>query len=568
MEELEQLVWKHALKNRVDYGKAAVGSIAGKVIAEQPEAKSKMKELMALIAKKAAEANKLSDSKAADEMSKYSFFEKKEEGEKVWMLPGCEKGKVVTRFLPEPNGYPHLGHAKAAWLSRTFADQWQGKCILRFDDTNPEKENNEYEQAIRKDLAWLGLKFDANYYTSDFMPQIYSLAEKLFAKGKGYVCTCAQEQIAKGREKKKACACRKRTAKENTSLWKQMLSKEVKEGQAVVRFSGDMASENSVMRDPTLFRIIEAPHYRQGKKYRVWPTYDFAQIVDSLTGVTHALRSKEYELRDELYYSLLDALELRKPFVYGFSRLNIKGSVLSKRSIKPLVESGKLSGWDDPRLLTLGGVRRRGLLPSAIKNFVLSFGLSKVESAPSTEKLLVENRKLLDPLTERRFFADSPVELQVSKHPKSVSFATVHNHPTDKSKGVRQISALGEYYVCGSDAQDFSKDTLFRLKDLYNVKVTKKGKAKLEGEYAGTDLVEGKKVQWVPKQDALPCVLQVPGQLFDENEKLLEGSLVERKGYCEKSCGELKVGDVVQFERVGFARLDSKGKELVFIFSC
>ncbi len=443
--------------------------------------------------------------------------------------------------------------------------------MLRFDDTNPETERQEFVDAIKKDAGWLELKFGAKEsYSSDYLPEFYGLCEKLFAMKKGFVCTCSQEQIASNREKKRECACRKRLVKENLSLWKQMLSGELKPGAAVVRFSGNMESDNTVMRGPTLFRIIEATHYRQGDKYRVWPTYDFeASVADSLSGVTHALRSKEYELRDELYYALLDALELRRPFVYDFSRLNIRGNVLSKRLIKPLVEGGKLQGWDDPRLMTVGGLRRRGILPQAIKNFVLSFGLSKVESSPSEEKLLSENRKLLDPVSERRFFVHSTVELLVEKHPPKVKSASVANHPTDKSRGRREILAGGKYFVSGDDAEQLKQGEVFRLKDLYNVKLVKKSANKLVGEYAGEEIVESKKIQWVPAEEKMDCILLVAGKLFDEEKKFVENSLLERKGFCEKSCEKLSVGMIVQFERVGFCRLDSKkGNKLVFVLSC
>jgi len=569
---LSQVAFKHALKNASEHGKASVGAVTGRVIGELPQAKSDMKLTMKAISEAVSEANSLSKQQIEEKLKQFVFEEKKPQQEKEWLLPGAEKGKVVTRFLPEPNGYPHLGHAKSAWLSRTIADQWEGKCLLRFDDTNPEAESKEFVEAIARDLQWLGLKFDGKpLYSSDFIPQLYALVLQLFDKRKGFVCTCNQQTIASNRENKKECACRAKSAKQNKIDWQLMLDGKMAAGTAIVRFAGDMKSDNTVMRDPTLFRIIEAPHFRQGTKYRVWPTYDFSQVLDSLSGVTHALRSKEYELRDELYYSLLDSLGLRKPFVYGFSRLNIKGNALSKRVIKPLVLGGGLLGWDDPRLLTIAGLRRRGLLPTAIKQFVLSFGLSKVESQPTIEKLLVENRKMLDSIAQRRFFVDNPVALEVSGQPASLSHATAHNHPTDKTKGTREISAPGSYFICASDASALGKGDVFRLKDSCNVKIASKTPKKISGEYAGTELLEGKKVQWAPdkKGEFLACKLLVPGNLLNEQGEFDKESMHSREGYCEKSCEKLALGEVIQFERVGFCRLDAKNKEgMVFVLSC
>ncbi|MFH0922614.1 MAG: glutamate--tRNA ligase, partial [Candidatus Micrarchaeota archaeon] len=372
--ELKTIARKFALKNAFDYGKAEVKSVVGKVIAEFPDAKKDMKTAMVEISAAVDEANALVKEELEKALSTFTFEEKKEEGEKKFVLPGAEKGSVVTRFLPEPNGPPHLGHAKAAFLSAEFARQYDGKCLLRWDDTNPEKETEEFEYQIRNGMQWLGLRFARESYASDYLEKFYGFAETMIERGDAYVCSCSQEEMKKNRMESVACNCRSRGVDENAALWKKMLSREMKEGEATLRLKADLKSLNTTMRDPVLFRIMLTPHYRQGEKYCVWPVYDFeACIVDSMEGVTHALRSKEYELRDELYYFILDKFNLRKPFVYDFSRLDIQGTVLSKRVLRPLIESKKVWGWDDPRLPTLMGLKRRGLLPEAIRSFVLSF---------------------------------------------------------------------------------------------------------------------------------------------------------------------------------------------------
>lgn len=575
---IEQLAREHALRNRTDFGKADAKVVFSKIIRDSPEAKKDPKAALARVQKVVDEVNLLVSSALEKEASALKPVEKPTASgsdEHRMELENAEQGKVVTRFLPEPNGTSHIGHAKAAWLSRTVADNYGGKCILRFDDTNPDAEKQEYVDGLREGVAWLGLHFDGKEtYTSDKMPQLYQYAERMLAKGDLYVCQCSQEEMSKGRTESIACAHRSRAPSENLALWKDMLAGKFKEGQAIVRLRGDLSSLNTVMRDPTMFRIIQTPHYRQGDKYVVWPTYDFeVSIADSLDGVTHALRSKEYELRDELYYAIIDKAGLRKPIVYDFSRLNIKGTALSKRKLKPLIEEKKVDGWTDPRLPTLGGLRRRGILPESIKGFVLSFGLSKVESEPSWEALLVENRKRLDPVAQRFNFVREPVKVIVENPPATLKEVKVHRHPGNEELGTRIVKVTNEFYIPGKDAEALKEGEVFRLKDVYNVKLTgrqqKGGNRVLTAEFHSTELIaDSKKIQWVPAQPDgyLPATLLTPGELFI-NDQFNPESLKTEKGYVEAGVKELKVGDVVQFLRVGFVRLDDAQRQ-VYIFSC
>jgi glutamyl-tRNA synthetase len=563
---LKEIAKKHALKNAFDYGRADAGAVVGKVMAEFPDAKKEMKKTMEAIRAAVAEVNKMKGEAVEKEVKKYEFAEKKhEEGEHKLKLEGAVHGKVVTRFLPEPNGPAHIGHAKAALLSYEAANQYGGKCILRWDDTNPETEEQEYVDAIRSDLRWLGLEFFSEGFNSDKMPKFYEYAEKLVERGDAYVCTCAKKKINEDREKGIACACRDRNSEENDSFWKKMLDKKIAKGEAILRLKADMQSLNTVMRDPTLFRVITASHYRQGKKYVVWPTYDFeASISDSLEGVTHALRSKEYELRDELYYYILDRLALRKPVVYDFSRLNIRGTVLSKRFLKPLIEKKLVSGWDDPRLPTLAGLRRRGILPEAIKNFVLSFGLSKVESEPTWDALLSENRKLVDGIAERYFFVKEPVKLKVAEIRRQD--VRMPKHPS-QDLGERILRVDGNYLIPRQDVEEMWAGETIALKQHAFVKIVKKGK-ELEGKKVELEEVPKKIVQWVPEKDGMKATVLVPGDLF-VNEKFNPESLREEKGVCERNCAQLKEGQVIQFERYGFVALDKKKKNsLEFVWSC
>ncbi|MFA6531169.1 MAG: glutamate--tRNA ligase family protein, partial [Candidatus Micrarchaeia archaeon] len=251
--QLEDLIRKHALKNAFDYGKANAGAVVGKVIAEFPDAKKDMKATMRKINVIIAEVNGLGKDKITSEMGKFEYAEKPKEEKKTIEIAGAEKGKVVVRYPPEPNGWPHIGHAKAFCLSSEIAKNYDGKIILRWDDTNPEAEKKEFVEAIKEGINWVGLGWDEEKYCSDYIPQMYELCEKLITDGNGYFCVCGQEEIAKGREDKKRCSCGSNSTEKNIIGWKGMIDGSVKEGGATIRLKGDMESNNTVMRDPTLF---------------------------------------------------------------------------------------------------------------------------------------------------------------------------------------------------------------------------------------------------------------------------------------------------------------------------
>ena len=565
MTTLEQTIRKHALKNAFDYGKANPGAVVGKVIAEFPDATADMKATMKKINDVISEISHLSKSDIEKQLSNFEFAEKPKEEKKGFDVPNAVQGHVVTRFPPEPSGYPHIGHAKAACIDYEIAKQYGGRMILRFDDTNPEKESQEYVEALKEGLKWLGIEWAQESYTSDNLPKIYEAAEKLIQMEKAYICTCSQDEIGKNRAEKASCQCRSKSPAENLNLWNKMKSWKMDEGQAILRFMGNLSSENTVMRDPSLARILVASHYRQKKKYFVWPSYDLAVVVmDAIEGITHPLRTKEYELRDELYFTLFDALGYKKPNLVEISRLQIKNAPISKRLLTPLVKEKKVMGWDDPRLPTLKGLARRGILPEAVKKFVLSFGISKVESETSWEALLVENKKLLDPVARHYFFVPGPVKIKVKGAEKKK--LTLKLHPKNSSFGTRELNVNDEFFIPEKDFETISEGEVFRLKDLYNVKLINKSKTSL-CEFVGDGLVE-KKLQWVTK-DSIKCEVLVPKDLVDDTGIYRENSLEIAKGLCELACTNLKEGDMIQFERFGFCRLDKKTKtKLIFIFSC
>ena len=555
---LDNIIRKHALKNAFDYGKANPGAVVGKVIAEFPDAKKDMKTTMQRINGIVSEVNSLNKDKIESELKNYEFSEKPKEEKKGLEVPGAVHGQVITRFPPEPSGYPHIGHAKAAFLDYEIARQYAGRMILRFDDTNPEKESKEFVDALKDGLKWLGISWGAETYTSDNMQKIYEAAEKLINLEKAYVCTCSQEEISKGRTEMKPCKCRNANTAENIAHWKNMLNGKYDEGKSILRFKGDLSSLNTVMRDPTLARIIKKPHYRQKKKYTVWPNYDLAVVVmDALEGITHPLRTKEYELRDELYFALFDILGYKKPHLIEISRLQIKNAPISKRLLIPLVKEKKVIGWDDPRLPTLKGLARRGILPEAVRTFVLSFGLSKVESEPSWEALLVENRKLLDKTAKHYFFVPNPQKLSIDM--KGEYEYTIGGE-------TRKTTMNGTAHIPAADYEELQKNKvgIFALKNLAFVKFAGASTvAKIEQKE-----IPEKRIQWVGSEN-MKCEILVPKDLVDSAGIYRENSLEIVKGLCESACTNLKEGDVIQFERFGFCRLDKKAKtKLTFVYSC
>lgn len=559
---------KIAIKNALDYGKAREGTVINGALSKFPELKSEIRELSLAVKAEVERVNKLKKEDLEEEASGYlKEFEakEKEKAEKSakpkMVLEGATKGNFLTRFAPAPNGYMQVGNGKAAFLEREFADIYSGKVALYFDDTNPEMDKQEFVDAFKKDLKWLGIDFDMEYYASDNIEALYGYASKLIDAGKVYVCMCEVEKIKEDRAAGRDCPHRSQKPKKNSELWKEMLDGKLKN--AILRFKGDMKSLNTVMRDPTFFRIKDEPHYRQGIKYRVWPTYDFnTPIMDSIKGVTDAMRSKEYELRDELYHTLLKALDLRDPRIHSFSRLDIENNLTSKRKIKELMKQKVLWGWDDPRLVTIAGLRRRGVSPKAIKEFVLRFGLSKSDAKVNIEMLLAENRKIIDSTSKRLFFVDKPLKLAVKGIPKNKIEIKIRAHPNE-DLGYREYKLNGAFFINAYDADNLRTGDQIRLKDAFDIIIENAKGNTLEASYTAKEKKEAKKVQWVGQESYVRCKALMVGDLL-RDDSFSKESLKVVEGYAEAYVNELDEGDHVQFERFGFFKFD-KRKEMSFI---
>lgn len=550
-EKLGKTIRKYALENALKFdGKSQTGAVIGKVLSENPGLKNEMKSLGKEISRIVSDVNKLSVEEQRTELENIApeLLEKKKEKKQrnIFEFLGINKGeKITTAFPPEPSKYPHIGHAKAILLNYELAKTYKGKFILRFEDTNPELAKKEFYDIHIDNYKWLGIKWNKLDHVSDHMKELYKYAGELIKKGFAYMCTCEQEKIKENRMKRNECDCRKLNPDENLNLWKTM--PEMGEGQGVLRLKADMKSQNTAMRDPALIRIIKEPHPRTGKKYVLWPTYDFENaVMDGIEGITHRLRSKEFELRNELQRFIQKNLGFKETNIYEFARFNLEGVESSGRTIRKKIESRELIGWDDPSLTTIVALRRRGFLADAIKNFLLSTGITKSEAILTWDDLIVHNRRLLDKDSERYFFIGDCVEINIENC--QVKKAELKLHP-EKRKRERKFSIDGSFIIEKKDYDNLEDGKLYRLMDCLNFR--KKGDSFVfDSEDVETYRKEGSKIiHWLPLNDNL-----IDAEILMPDKQIV-------KGKAEKSVKNIRQEEVIQFERFGFCRLDKKEKE-------
>ena len=562
MSAIEGIIRKYALQNAYFHkGSAHLGNVIPKVIGEKPALRKKMKTLIPEIQKVVDEVNKLSADEQKtqlEELAPELLERSKEEKKGVPDVPNAKKGKVVTRIPPEPSKYPHIGHALCFMINYLVAQKYKGKTVLRFEDTNPLKVRKEFYKAVYDALEWLGIEYYNEVRESQHMDAYYEHAKKMIELGSAYVCNCSQEHMRNWRQKGKACRCRERSIEENLQLWQHMhddLSG------YTLRLMGDMKSKNHVMRDPVLMRIVDARHCFTGKDYRVWPMYDFAvSIEEHLCGITHVLRSAEFgTMRVELQNYIRSLFGYKNPEIVQYTRFNIHGSPTKGRVIRELVEEGVVDGWSDPRLVTVSALRRRGIMPQTIKDLAIDVGITTKPTTIDFKTIFAFNRKVLDPTSKRYFFVSEPVKLKVKKAPKLTKELKLH---PDSDLGTRKLKCSDTFYLSGLDAKSLKKGQEFRLKDLYNVKIIKK--SPMTAEYTSKEVKKIPKIQWVPSDYKEITILV--SDLLEKDGKIDKKSLREVKGYAESNIRSLKSGEIIQFERFGFCRLDDK-KSSTFVFA-
>ena len=501
--------------------------------------------------------------------------------------------RVHTRFPPEPNAYLHIGHAKAVWIDYGIAQEFGGKFNLRFDDTNPETEDQEFVDAIIEDVRWLGADWeDRLFFASDYFEQMYEWACDLIRKGKAYVCDLSPEELSRTRgtitEPGVESPYRNRSVEENLDLFARMRAGEFPEGSRTLRAKIDMASPNLLLRDPVMYRIIHKPHHRQGSKWCIYPMYDWAHgLEDSIEGITHSLCSLEYEIHRPLYDWFLDQLGIYHPRQIEFARLNMTYTVMSKRRFIELVNGGHVSGYDDPRLPTLAGLRRRGYTPEAIKEFCRRIGVSKTDSVVEFHQLEDCIREDLNRRAPRRMAVLDPIKVTLVNYPEGQT-ETVQavNNPEDPSAGVREVPFGRTLYLEREDFLEEPPPKFYRLAPGREVRlryayfirceeVVKDADGNVvellctyDPATKGGDAPDGRKVKatlhWVSAEHAVPIEARLYDHLFrtpDPDDAPEGGSWLDNlnpnslrvvQGFAEPSVAEANPGDRFQFERVGY----------------
>ncbi len=556
-ENIELQIKQFALENALKYkGKANSKFVLGQLLSNNKEYRSKTSEIMPIINKITEEINSLELNKQEELLKEInpSFFTKKKEPKKerniFSFLHIEEQENVITAFPPSPEKHYHIGHAKAILLNYILAKQYNGKFYLRFEDTNPNNVKPEYYQVMQDDISWLGVKWDKIQYACDYMDIFIDYAEQLIKKNQAYVCVCSSEEISKNRRTGDVCSCRNRSVQENLKYWYDM-KRDLPAGKALLRLKIDMKHKNYRMRDPGIFRILEQEHSRLGYKYRIYPMYDFQNaIMDGYFNITHRLRTIEFEMAAELHHYIRKIFGLYDTTTYEFSRFNLEGMISSGRAIRAKVESGELMGWDDPSLPTLAALRRRGFSPKAIKNLVIESGITKSAGATLTwDTLYKYNRKVLNDEAKRFFCIIDPVEITVEDDPKRNYYLNMHPM---LDLGVRNFISNGTYYLEKEDVDCFENNTLVRLMDNINFTVNIDDNNK-SYKFHSQDYINYKSckdskkiIHFLPKDN---------NQLV--NITILKPDHTKLEAKAEKIIDVLKIGDVIQFERFAFCRLDS-----------
>lgn len=504
-----------------------------------------------------------------------------------------ELNKIYTRFPPEPNGYLHIGHAKSICLNFGLAKYYGGKCNLRFDDTNPAKEDTEFVNSIKEDISWLGFKWDELLFASGYFDKMYECAVLLIKKGKAFVCDMTAEEIRQARgglnEPGKESPYRNRSIEENLDLFERMKKGEFKDGEKTLRAKIDMSSPNINMRDPVIYRIAHLTHHATGDKWCIYPMYDFAHpIEDAIEGITHSICTMEFEDHRPLYDWVINEIDFDlKPRQIEFAKLNLTDTIMGKRYIRALVEENKVDGWDDPRLVTLCGIRRRGYTPESIRNFCEMIGVSKATSTVDTAQMEYCIREDLKPKVEVKMAVLNPVKLIITNYPEDMTEELViENNPENDELGSRTVTFSRELYI---EREDFMEEPVkkffrlspgkeVRLKGAYFVTCTdfkKDEKGNVTEIYCTYDPetksglnFTGRKVKgtlhWVNAKDCFDAQVNLYENLVipDENNPseyvLNPDSLKVVTAKCEMSLKDSKAYDRFQFMRNGYFVADSK----------
>ncbi len=558
-EDVKDSIRKYVLVNAFEHGgESEVSPVMGKVMANNSDLNPK--DVMPVIKDEIGRVNSLSLEEQESELREEyeDYFEEEEEEEEEDSLPELpnvdEDEGVVMRMAPFPSGMLHIGNARMAVLNDEYVKRYEGKLLLVIDDTAGSEEKKPVEKAyeeIPRDLEWLGVDFDQIIYKSDRLQLFYDYAEEFLKNDWAYVCTCDSETLRENRREGVECEHRDQSPEENLRKWNKMLKGEYGEGEAVVRLKTDMQYDDPAFRDRVLLRISELDHPKVGESYHVWPMLEFSWAIDDHElGMTHILRGKDLVMEDKMEKYMWDLLGWEHPEILHNGLLGIEGIKISTSDSKRKIDQGVYSGWDDPRTWSLKSLKKRGFEPEAIRNFVLSFGMSETSVTVPVETLYTENRKIIDDESERRFFVSDPIPVEVENFEDidgNELEVELLKHPDNPDMGKRKfvISSEEDLYVSKNDLNILKDSEMVRLKDLFNIEILEVSEDKIRAKFHSMDYEIAKNegcefIHWINED-------------YREGEVVMEDSS-KKKGFFENA--DYEAGQVLQFERFGFCRID------------
>ena len=549
-DDVEATIRKYALQNAVFYkGKANPKAVVGKILGECPELRSKAAEITPLINQIVEDVNRLgldAQTIALQEMDASMLVrEKKERRNDLPDLKDVELGRVVMRIAPGPSGPLHIGHTRVSILNDEYVKRYEGKLVLRYEDTNPERLDPEAYDTIPEDFDWLGIEFDETYIQSDRFEIYYDYAKQLIEMGAAYVCTCDGDHWRELKEQKQACPCRDLPVETQMERFDKFMAGDYADGEAVVVIKTDIAHPNPAIRDFVALRLVRAPHPRTGTKYIAYPMMNFSTAVDDyLMKMTHVIRGKDHLNNTFRQEYVFDYFGWKKPIYYHYGLINIPDTVLKTSTIKKAIQAGEYSGWDDVRTGTVRALKMRGIRPEAIRKYWVESGIKYVDIEFSWQTLYVMNRDIIDTDSNRYFYVQDPVKYDITGIDSIQGEAP--RHPDHPERGSRKYSLDGNktVYLAHSDSDMFEQEKRIRLKDLCNLNYGQ------PAVYDGNDISVLKNgvhaVQWVA-DGGVGAKLLMP-----------DGSVLE--GYVEPEILK-ETNDMVQLERVGFARLEKNSKD-------
>lgn len=556
--DLEKLVLRHVVINAFGHdGRAEARVVLGKVISEAPELRSDIKTMMKTIETSVNEVNSWPTEKLKKEYEKLKIKpeKKREEKGKLPTLSKAVKGKVVMRLAPFPSGPLHIGNARMVVLNDEYAKRYGGKLLLVYDDTIGSEEKGlvpDGYRLIKEGLDWLGVKVDKELYKSDRMQIFYKYAELMLKKGFTYVCLCSVEELRSGRRTGTECAHRNQTAEENLKLWKAMLDGKYKEGEATVRLKTDMKHPNPAFRDRVLLRISNRSHPRVGNEYHIWPMLEYSWAIDDHElGMTHVLRGKDLMMEDMMEIYIWEKMGWKRPEFLHYGMLKLEEAKLSKSKARAAIEAGTLAGWEDPRTWSLQSLRKRGIQPEAIRNFIISMGMSLADVTVPAEILYAENRKVIDKKANRYFAVLNPIKISVDlgkRLEKKYTVATAALHPDFPKRGRKTIPvATKDIYIEKEDYEKY-KDKEVGLMNLFSVKLGENSKfvsEKIE--------MASPKIHWVSEPHVEIKTVMPNGEM--------------KTAIAEPEIVKAETDDIVQLVRIGFCKVYKSKRDIVLYFA-